>query len=113
MPILIALLTCLTLISSGLQLCFSDRGIRKPPRPTVLKPPPQPPYIPPLTWLTKRITTITGAPQDWQGTIPARPGDQIWEFSSLKELTEQLMGTGGRCLLRNGRIIDGVVTWST
>ena len=90
-----------------------QRGIKEPPRPTVVKPPPQPPYIPPTSWLTKRIAVIADVPQDWNGTIPARSGDQIWEFSSPKEWTEALAGTGGRCLLRNGKIIDGLVTWST
>ena len=65
-------------------------------------------YIPPQEWVEKKL----GSPDtvEWNGRTYPRSGDEVWSFSSPPESWKQLMGTGGVCLIRNGKVIDGYVT---
>ena len=39
-----------------------------------------------------------------------RPGDELWEFESPGESWEKLAGRAGLCIMREGQIIDAVIT---
>ena len=39
-----------------------------------------------------------------------KPGDELWEHSSDAESWEQLMGSAGIQLVRDGVVIDGITT---
>jgi hypothetical protein len=39
-----------------------------------------------------------------------RPGDELWEFESSRESWEELAGRAGLCIVREGRIIDAIIT---
>lgn len=39
-----------------------------------------------------------------------RPGDELWEYCDAKRLWEQLMGSQGIELRRNGEVISSMVT---
>jgi hypothetical protein len=39
-----------------------------------------------------------------------RPGDELWEFSSSRRSWEDLAGRAGFCIVRQGRIIDAIIT---
>jgi hypothetical protein len=65
-------------------------------------------YVPPQEWLEKKL----GEPGtvEWHGQTEPEPGDEVWSFRSPPESWKQLMGTGGVCLVRRGKIVDGYVT---
>lgn len=67
-----------------------------------------PSYIPPQEWVRSKIGDAGSV--EWRGMTGPQPGDEIWLFRSPDESWEQLMGTEGHCLLRNGAIVDGYVT---
>jgi hypothetical protein len=68
-----------------------------------------PQYIPPRAWLTT-ISSVIHQSGEWDGSVHAHPNDEIWEFSSPPATWQQEMGTGGKCLLRGGNVIDGYAT---
>ena len=37
-------------------------------------------------------------------------GDELWEFSSPKETWVNLCGRAGICIVRNGKVLDSIVT---
>jgi hypothetical protein len=39
-----------------------------------------------------------------------RPGDELWEFASPDKSWEHLAGRAGLCIVRQGRIIDAIIT---
>jgi hypothetical protein len=39
-----------------------------------------------------------------------RPGDELWEFSSPDRSWKDLAGRAGFCIVRQGRIIDAIIT---
>jgi hypothetical protein len=39
-----------------------------------------------------------------------RPGDELWEFASPDKTWEHLAGRAGLCIVRQGRIIDAIIT---
>lgn len=39
-----------------------------------------------------------------------RPGDELWEFESSGESWEKLAGRAGLCIMREGQIIDAIIT---
>jgi hypothetical protein len=40
----------------------------------------------------------------------AQDSDEIWEFSSPAKSWKLLAGRAGVCIVRNGKVIDGIVT---
>jgi len=66
-------------------------------------------YIPPTAWVTKKLSVVKSV-EHWPGIVPAKAGDEIWEFRSPPNTWKQNMGTGGKCLLRGGVPIDGFAT---
>jgi hypothetical protein len=65
-------------------------------------------YVPPQEWLEKKIGEAGTV--EWQGHTEPERGDEVWSFRSPPESWKQLMGTGGVCLVRRGKIVDGYVT---
>ena len=39
-----------------------------------------------------------------------KPGDEIWKFSSSADSWQHLAGRAGLCIVRNGEIVDSIVT---
>jgi hypothetical protein len=39
-----------------------------------------------------------------------RPGDELWEFESSGESWKNLAGRAGFCVVREGRIVDAIIT---
>jgi hypothetical protein len=37
-------------------------------------------------------------------------GDEVWRFSSPPETWTNMCGRGGVCIVRNGKIVDGIIT---
>ena len=66
-------------------------------------------YIPPAAWLDRKVSVVE-SPRQWRGVVRAKPGDEVWWFRSPPESWQQLMGTAGQCLVRDGMPIDGYVT---
>ena len=47
----------------------------------------------------------------WQNLLlKMQEGDEIWEFCSSSEFWQMLAGRSGVCLVRNGEIIDSIIT---
>ena len=66
-------------------------------------------------WLADRARTIGPAgdniASDWQGLkAQMLPGDEIWYFSSGPESWRQLAGREGYALVRDGDVIDSLIT---
>ena len=40
-----------------------------------------------------------------------RTGDELWEFKSSDESWEKLAGRAGFCIVREGRVIDAIITY--
>ena len=52
-----------------------------------------------------------GAYKEWKDILlQYREGDEFWEYSSSNEDWQALMGQSGLVMLRNNRVVDGVVT---
>jgi hypothetical protein len=46
----------------------------------------------------------------WQEMLGrSEPGDEIWEYSSPRELWAQMMGRSGIALVRRGEVVDSFV----
>lgn len=69
-----------------------------------------------ITWLTKRVTrdellADSGGPTLWKTLLDIyQDGDELWEFTSPAEYWENLAGRGGVALVRDGKIVETVVT---
>lgn len=69
-----------------------------------------------IEWLTKRVTRdeLLAEPNGqvfWKTLLDAyQDGDELWEFSSPEDYWRNLAGRGGVALVRNGEIVDTVVT---
>lgn len=37
-------------------------------------------------------------------------GDEVWKFSSPPETWTNMCGRGGVCIVRNGHVVDGIIT---
>ncbi len=47
----------------------------------------------------------------WQSMLAKMlEGDELWEFSSPPETWENMMGRAGIALIRDGRIVDWIIT---
>lgn len=47
----------------------------------------------------------------WQALLAKmEAGDELWEFSSPPEMWQRLMGMAGVALVRNGDVVDSIVT---
>ncbi len=49
--------------------------------------------------------------QEWEKfKSRIQSGDELWEFSSPEESWKRLAGRAGFCILRQGRIVDAIIT---
>ena len=39
-----------------------------------------------------------------------RAGDELWEFASASDSWQHLAGRAGICIVRNGEVVDSIVT---
>lgn len=65
----------------------------------------------PKDWLKKKIS-VEQAKTDYLEALLAQMirGDELWEFSSPEESWNALAGRAGIALVRNGKIIDAIIT---
>jgi hypothetical protein len=69
-----------------------------------------------VSWLTKRVTAEElRADRDggafWKRLLDAyRDRDELWEFSSPAHYWQNLAGCGGVALVRDGAVVDSVVS---
>jgi hypothetical protein len=66
-------------------------------------------------WLTRQLTvqeleTLRSSSELQALTAQMQPDDEIWEFSSPPESWQLLMGWAGIALVRDGEVIDSIVT---
>lgn len=66
-------------------------------------------------WLQRMITIVdaeTNFPgKEWQELVSGmRPGDELWEYRSPPDSWDALAGCAGYALVRDGEVIDDIVT---
>jgi hypothetical protein len=49
--------------------------------------------------------------EDWRALVAAmRPGDELWEYCSSPESWQHLAGRAGYAVVREGEVVDGILT---
>ncbi|MBI1338103.1 MAG: hypothetical protein GC164_14250 [Phycisphaera sp.] len=76
----------------------------------------------PLSWLTEAVTVeeidtdvregrMSGGAQKWEAhKAKMRPGDELRVYASPLDSWQHLAGRAGIALVRNGRVVDDVLT---
>ena len=64
----------------------------------------------PMAWLTRKLDDEECT--EWRIKFYVRiiKGDELWEFDSPAELWEDLAGSAGIALVREGEVVDSIIT---
>jgi hypothetical protein len=54
---------------------------------------------------------VDGWLEDWRTLVAAmRPGDDLWEYRSSPESWQHVAGRAGYAVVREGEVVDGILT---